>query len=143
MAYTEFIKRIGTLVMGRSTYQWLLDHSDVWEYAQPTWVFTHKELKHPTGADIRFVQGDIGAIFPRIQKAAGDKDIWIVGGGVLAVQFAQAGLLDELWVQFAPVTLGSGKPLFPREQQFELLETVRNQDFVCAHFKLAHQRTMH
>jgi dihydrofolate reductase len=47
-------------------------------------------------------------------RAAGGKNIWIVGGGELAGQFYDQGLLDELLVQVGSVTLGSGKPLLPR-----------------------------
>ena len=57
-----------------------------------------------------------------------------MGGGDLASQFADAGLLDEVWVQVAPVTLGSGKPLFTRALQLELLDVVRNRDFVCTRY---------
>jgi dihydrofolate reductase len=46
--------------------------------------------------------------------AAGGKNISIVGGGELAGQFYDRGLLDELFVQVGSVTLGSGKPLLPR-----------------------------
>jgi len=49
-----------------------------------------------------------------MRAAAGSKNIWIVGGGDLAGQFYDAGLLDEMIVQVASVTLGRGKPLFPR-----------------------------
>ena len=46
--------------------------------------------------------------------AANGKNVWIVGGGDLAGQFADAGLLDEILVQIGSVTLGAGKPLLPR-----------------------------
>src|SRR3712207_7879069 len=46
--------------------------------------------------------------------AAGDRNVWVVGGGDLAGQFADVGLLDELIVSIAPVTLGAGAPLLPR-----------------------------
>jgi len=49
-----------------------------------------------------------------MRTAAGGKNIWIVGGGDLAGQFYDAGLLDELIIQMGSVTLGKGKPLFPR-----------------------------
>jgi dihydrofolate reductase len=49
-----------------------------------------------------------------MRQTAGDKNIWIVGGGDLAGQFHDAGLLDELIIQLGSVTLGQGKPLFPR-----------------------------
>jgi dihydrofolate reductase len=46
--------------------------------------------------------------------AAGGKNVWIVGGGDLAGQFYDQGLLDELFVQVGSVALGTGKPLLPR-----------------------------
>jgi len=67
---------------------------------------------------------------------AGDRNVWIVGGGDLAGQFADAGLLDELIVMVAPVTLGGGAPLLPRRIELRLVETGRNGDFVCARFAL-------
>ena len=47
-------------------------------------------------------------------RAADGKNVWIVGGGELAGQFYDHGLLDELFVQVGSVTLGAGKPLLPR-----------------------------
>lgn len=53
-------------------------------------------------------------------------------GGDLAAQFAEAGLLDRLMVSIAPVTLGAGRPLFPRRFALELQDVARNRAFVCA-----------
>ncbi|WP_416174875.1 MAG: dihydrofolate reductase family protein [Bifidobacterium crudilactis] len=136
MSYESFIDSIGALVMGRSTYQWLLKHQAAWEYSQPTWVFTHQQLPGIEGADIRLISGDVEASFADIQASAQGRDIWVMGGGDLAGQFADAGHLDELWIQFAPVTLGSGKALLSRELQLELLDASRNEDFVCAHYRV-------
>jgi dihydrofolate reductase len=49
-----------------------------------------------------------------MKEVADSKNVWVVGGGDLAGQFLDAGLLDELIVQVGSVTLGYGKPLFPR-----------------------------
>ncbi len=76
-----------------------------WPYPLPTWVFTHRDLHAPDGADVQFVQGDVRAVHAEAVAAAKDKDVWVIGGGDLAGQFADAGLLDEVWVQYAPVTL--------------------------------------
>jgi dihydrofolate reductase len=57
-----------------------------------------------------------------------------VGGGDLAGQFADAGLLDEVIVYIAPVTLGSGAPLLPRRVELRLEELGRNRDFACARY---------
>ena len=68
------------------------------------------------GADIRFTQAEVPDVHAEMVAAAGDRDVWIVGGGDLAGQFADRGLLDEVVVSIAPVTLGSGAPLLPRRR---------------------------
>ena len=75
----------------------------------------------PEGADIRFVSGSVEDALPAIRAAAGDDDIWVVGGGDLAGQFFDAGVLDELAVSIAPVTLTGGAPLFPRRVESDRL----------------------
>ena len=49
-----------------------------------------------------------------MRSAAGERDIWIVGGGNVASQFADHGLLDRVEVTIVPVVLGKGKPLLDR-----------------------------
>jgi dihydrofolate reductase len=72
--------------------------------------------------------------------AAGDRNVWIVGGGDLAGQFAEAGLLDEVLVMIAPVTLGGGAPLLPSRIELRLDDLGRNGDFACAKFSVAKPR---
>lgn len=136
MAFPGFIEHIGALVMGSSTYEWMLRNDEGWGYTQPAWVFTHRTLDVPDGADVRFVQGGPADSFDRILESASGKDVWVMGGGDLASQFADAGLLDDVWVQFAPVMLGSGKPLFTRALGLELIDVVRNRDFACTHYRV-------
>jgi len=54
--------------------------------------------------DVRFLRGPIAAVHPELVAASAGKDVWVVGGGEVAGQFADTRLLDELWVQYAPVT---------------------------------------
>ena len=85
-------------------------------------------------ASIEFVSGDVVPVHEKMVEAAGGRNVWIVGGGDLVGQFADAGLLDEVIVQIAPVTLGAGAPLLPRRIELRLDEMGRNGDFVCARF---------
>jgi dihydrofolate reductase len=137
MAYQQFMKSIGAVVMGSSTYRWVLDNDasarESWPYDVPTWVFTHGDPPHASG-DIRFVQGPVGPVHPEMVAAAGQRNVWVVGGGDLAGQFADLGLLDEVWVQYAPVSLGAGAPLLPRRLELRLIEVARNADFACARY---------
>ena len=120
--YPAFIAGVGALAMGSSTYEWMLRHAETvaaetgspWPYEQPAWVFSSRTLPAIPGADLRFVSGDVRPVHAAMRAAAGDRNIWIVGGGDLAGQFHDAGLLDEIIVQVGSVTLGAGKPLFPR-----------------------------
>jgi len=61
--------------------------------------------------------------------AANGKNIWIVGGGDLAGQFADHGLLDEIILQVASVSLGAGAPLFPRRMTTPPLRLVEVRHF--------------
>lgn len=121
-SYPEFIAGVGALAMGSATYEWMLRNADkvaaetgsAWPYTQPCWVFTTRNLSPIAGADIRFASGEVREVHAGMRDAAGTKNIWIVGGGDLAGQFHDAGLLDEMIVQIGSATLGKGKPLFPR-----------------------------
>ena len=120
--YPAFISAVGAIAMGSSTYEWMLkhlvlpgaDHPQPWPYTQPTWVFTSRDLQPLPDVDLRFVRGDVRPVHRDMVAAAGGKNVWIVGGGDLAGQFADHGLLDEIIVTFASVILGAGAPLLPR-----------------------------
>ena len=139
--YGDFIERIGASVMGSTTYLWVLDHleqsGDAWFYDMPPWVMNSRaQLPVLEGADVRFASGSAVEVYDALRAAAGDKDVWVVGGGDLAGQFAEAGLLDELIVSIAPVTLGAGRPLLPRPLDLRLVETAANGAFVTARYEV-------
>ena len=143
MNYEAFITDVGALAMGATTYEWVLDHvfdgdepaaAQKWPYDLPSWVFTHRDLRVVPGADITFVRDDVAQVHEQMVKAADGHNVWVVGGGDLAGQFADAGLLDEVIVMFAPVTLGAGAPLLPRHLELSLEEVARNGDFACARY---------
>jgi dihydrofolate reductase len=142
--YRDFIARVGAMAMGSTTYEWIIDHEFAgkdpsewkWPYDIPCWVFTHRELAVVPGARIEFTSADIVAVHEKMVAAAGDRNVWIVGGGDLAGQFADVGLLDEVIVYIAPVTLGAGAPLLPRRIELRLDELGRNGDFACAKYSV-------
>ena len=121
-SYPQFISEVGALAMGATTYEWILKHHISegadrplpWMYQQPAWVFTSRRLPGIEGANIHFVNGDVRPVHTAMAAAAGSKNIWLVGGGDLAGQFYDQGLLDEIIVQITSVTLGGGAPLLPR-----------------------------
>lgn len=142
--YEAFVAGVGAVCMGATTYEWLRRHvqeaGEDWPYAMPTWVFTHRDLPGWEGADLRFVQGDVEPVWQEMAAAAGGKDLWVVGGGGLAAAFAEAGHLDRLLLSIAPVTLGAGRPLFPRPFDLRLVELARNGAFACATYDVVGPR---
>ena len=132
--YGAFRAGLGAGCMGATTYEWILAHEEEWEWTLPLFVFTHRDL--PPQDNVTFVQGDVREVHARMTEVADGKDLWMMGGGDLAGQFAEAGLLDELLVQIAPVTLGAGRPLFPRRYDLRLVDFDRNRDFLCARYEV-------
>ncbi|MBT2512945.1 dihydrofolate reductase family protein [Arthrobacter sp. ISL-30] len=114
-SYESFMAGVRCIVMGGTTYRWLLEHEpDKWPYpATPCWVFTAHEYTAPPNSNITFVRGDVREFAEDLKADAGDGNVWLVGGGNLVAQFAAAGLLDELIVSIVPVVLGEGKQLLP------------------------------
>ena len=118
--YGRFYEGVRALVAGSATYEWILDHLDVagggeWPYrGKPCWVLSSRELRLPEGegADVRVVDASVGELYGEMAAAAGDGVLWVLGGGGVASQFADEGLLDEVQVTVVPIVLGGGKPLF-------------------------------
>jgi dihydrofolate reductase len=142
--YGDFIAGVGALAMGSTTYEWILDHEFKekalaewkWPYEVPCWVFTHREAPVAPGADVRFTSADVALVHAELVAAAAGRNVWIVGGGDLAGQFVDAGLLDEVIVSIAPVTLAAGAPLLPRRVELRLEDVARNRDFACARYSV-------
>lgn len=133
----EFLRDVGVLCLGATTYEWMAANNPPEDWREnygdrPAWVFTHRVLPEIPGANVRFVRGEVGPVHEQMVAAAEGRDIWIVGGGELAGQFADAGLLDEVIVGVTPVTLGGGAPLLPRRilsDRLRLVDVARMGQF--------------
>jgi dihydrofolate reductase len=118
-SYDRFYDAVGALIMGSVTYEFVLREfaEGEWPYkGKPTWVLSSRDLPKPAGeeGDVRIVNAQVPDLHDEMIAAAGERNLWVVGGGNVASQFADAGLLDELIVTVVPVVLGEGKPLFDR-----------------------------
>lgn len=136
--FPTFLAGIDVLVSGSTTYEWVYSHENLAEHPEkwkqfygerPTFVFTSRDLPSPEGADIRFVKGEVSDHLEAIRGAAGQGDIWLIGGGDLAGQFLDAGALDELQITITPVALTAGAPLFPREIRSDRLQLKSAEQF--------------
>lgn len=143
--YDEFISDIGAIAMGATTYEWVVAHNartgEKWAYDMPSWVFTHRDLA-PIADGITFTSAPVPEVHAEMVAAAGGKGLWVVGGGDLAGQFADEGLLDEIVTYIAPVTLGTGRPIFPRRYELRLVELAQNKAFACARYEIVGPPTL-
>ena len=113
-------------------------------YHAPVFVLTHTKrdpIPMEGGTTFTFVTEGIESAMEQAKAAAGSKDVAIAGGASVINQYLRAGLIDELWLHIAPVTIGDGQRLFLDTPNLQLkpLE-VRTTDLVT-HIKYAIEHT--
>jgi dihydrofolate reductase len=150
--FAQFFAGVGAFVMGATTYEWVLAHDHVLDKPEqwresygdtPCWVFTHRDLPPVPGVPMTFVSGEVAPVHAAMSAAAAGRDIWVVGGGELAGAFADQGLLDELLLSVAPVTLAAGAPVLPRRllsADLRLTGVERDGQFVHLTYRLTTTR---
>jgi len=137
----ESLEATGAVVMGRRMFSggegpWEDDpNADGWwgeepPFHAPVFVLTH-HAREPVimkgGTSFTFVTEGVEYALEQARAAAGDKDVFVGGGASAVQQYLQAGLLDELQVNVAPVLLGNGTRLFEglgAEQALEITRVV-------------------
>jgi dihydrofolate reductase len=114
----------GAVVMGRRLYD-IVDGPNGWDdevgyghdqnqsVAPPCYVVTHEPPAQVRLASrFRFVTGGVAAAVAEARAAAGDKDVFVMGGANVIDQCLAAGLVDELRIHLSPLLLGGGTRLF-------------------------------
>jgi dihydrofolate reductase len=121
---SDVVQSIDCYVLGARTYEHALELG--WPYGDtPTVVVTHRELPRKK-KNVEFYSGDLTRLVREI-LAPRYGNIWMVGGAVLAQSFLKLGLVDEIRLMIAPVTLGEGLHLFGDsgiEQRWQLENAV-------------------
>jgi dihydrofolate reductase len=123
-AELKAVTAAGAFIMGRNMFspgrgEWDPEWTGWWgedpPYHKPVFVLTHhprEDLPMRGGTTFSFVTGGIHEAFERAREAAGDDPIAIAGGAATVNQYLAAGLIDELRLHVAPVTVGAGERLF-------------------------------
>jgi dihydrofolate reductase len=107
----EAMSRLGAVVGGRWTYESARHWGDENPWGLPVFIVTHRPEEEPEGGAFTFVSSVEEAV-AQARRAAGDKDVHVMGGADVIRQALDAGLVDELTIIIAPVILGGGKRLF-------------------------------
>ena len=140
--YSEFYSSIGTVLMGRKTYEQVLGFGD-WPYGEKkAYVFTRQKEPKLREKNVEFISGDIGE-FARQLKKNTEEDIWLVGGSQLIKVFLEEDLVQDLIVFFVPVILGSGIPLFDQIQKEIGLKLINTERYESGLVRVEYEIEIH
>ncbi|MWV42442.1 dihydrofolate reductase [Paenibacillus sp. HJL G12] len=137
--YADFYGTVGTVIMGRLTYDIVLKLSKDFPYADiPCYVTTRHPSRFGNTSHATFTDEALTELVPRL-KAQSEDAVWLVGGGQMVQAFMKEGLLDEAIIAVIPKVLGRGIPLFPEgtlPSTFELRDVEQRGDIVMLHYKV-------
>ena len=136
--YAEFMETIDTVVMGRRTYDWVMEmEKDEYPYeGLQSYIYSRSVKDSSPASDIEFTDMDIPAFADKLKSTSG-KNIWVIGGSELLAGFMEAGLIDELIISIAPVVIGRGIPLFQKSSlmtEYKLKDVKRYGEFAQLHY---------
>ena len=133
----------GAVIVGRTMYDlsipyWGAD-GPLGAARVPTVVVSHSVPKDiPDGGVYTFVDS-VEAALEAAKKAAGDKDVSIMGANV-AQQFITLGLIDEISIHLVPVLFGSGTRLFEHVDSehisLEIIEVIQTAEAIHMRFRV-------
>ncbi|WDH75468.1 dihydrofolate reductase family protein [Exiguobacterium marinum] len=134
--YAEFFKTIGAVIMGRKTYEEVLQLSEEYPYKDmPNYIMTRnpdREAEHVT-----FTDESIEELIHRLKREV-DQDIWLIGGGEVIKAAMEHDLIDRYEIAIAPIVLGEGIPLFPEgteETKLQLTNQRASGQFVMVTYQ--------
>lgn len=123
-AEIDRLNTAGAFIMGRNMFgpvrgAWDRRWNGWWggdpPFHAPVFVLTH-HAREPQpmdgGTTYHFVTEGIVSALERARTAAGGGDVTVLGGATTINQYLAAGLIDELRLHVAPLTLGAGTRLF-------------------------------
>jgi dihydrofolate reductase len=141
--FADFMKTIGTAIMGARTYEQSLKFPERTISGIKSYVLTRRPLSRIADTDVEFYNGDLETLVAKINKES-TKDIWLVGGGKAVASFLNAGLVDEALHFVVPVLLKRGIPLYSAlgtEVKLTLVESIRYPSgIVKLHYIIPHDK---
>jgi dihydrofolate reductase len=109
----ELLQTTGAVITGNHTYSTAIDGG--WggrsPFTAPAFVLCHAApSKKVKGFD--YITGGIHEAMKLAKEAAGEKNVWVIGGANVIQQYIKAGMVDELRIHIAPILLMQGTRLF-------------------------------
>ena len=138
--YEEFYAGIGTVLMGRVTYEQILSFDVDYPYPGTAGYVFSRTRAGQRDENVEFVDGADVSQFITYLKETSDKNIWLIGGGLLIREFLRHDLIDKFIITVMPVILGEGIPLFPPPTPQIDLHLVESLSFANGMAQLTYRR---
>jgi dihydrofolate reductase len=138
--YKKFYDAIGTVVIGRKTYEQIIGFGVPWPYAdRKTYLITsNKDYKISTENTEIFTEIDTRLI--ETLRSKEEKDVWPVGGGEIITRFIKERAIDEMILSIVPRLLGRGIRLFHEDSLDTLFELVDSESFSSGIVNLTYRK---
>lgn len=112
MGYGDLMNRIDALIMGRNTYETVLNFDMDWPYDKPIFVLSNslKSIPNNLKDKVFLINGPLKKVLLEINNK-GYQNLYIDGGKTIQ-SFLHEELIHELIITRIPILLGGGTPLF-------------------------------
>lgn len=124
--YTEFLKSIDTIIVGRTTYDKILSMGFEYPGDKEVYIITHNII--PGNKRVKYYSGPLKNLVSEIRTRTG-KNIFCDGGSDIINQLLSDNLVDEFIISVIPAILGQGIPLFKGKRPEMNIKLVNSRHF--------------
>jgi len=136
--YADFLASVDSLLIGSSTYEFMLGHPPWLHPDKPSWVFTTRdlELAHES---VELTSRDPLEVLAEL-RSRGLRSAWLMGGGKLASAFRDRGIISHYVIAVVPIVLGSGIPLLAAGGPQDRLRLIGTESYSSGIVMLSYER---
>ena len=136
--YKNFIKTIDTVIIGRRTYDWVMNQVQTFPHSDlDTYVLTR--TPRPSIGKTNFYTGNIKNLVLSLKNQNG-KNIFVDGGAEVVNQMLADGLIDDFIISIIPIMIGEGIRLFKDGLPEQVLELIDVKKFETGLVQLHYSR---
>ena len=125
--YSDFIKSVDTVILGRKTYDWVMTQVPEFPHADKN-AFIVTRTERPSIGTANFYTGKLKDLIIKLKSEQG-KSIFIDGGAEIVNELLKENLIDEFIISIIPILVGSGIKLFNDGRPELILELVSTKQF--------------
>ena len=137
--YSDFVKSVDTVILGRKTYDWVMTQVPEFPHADKN-AFIITKTARPSIGKTNFYTGKLKDLISKLKTEQG-KNIFIDGGAEIVNEFLKENLIDEFIISIIPILVGNGTKLFKDGRPEQTLELVSTKQFdkglIQLHYKRA------